>query len=152
MALLTDEQKQNFDTTFIAQYDQNGDNTLLNPQPLQLDDEGYLKVNVQTGAINTPMFAFKDNGQTYPVKCNDNGAIDAGAMNFSLIVQTGGQYALAGEYTTFEDARAGIEDLRNQLLEHIYTTLGKKRIYNYAENIVIHDGKFNVFVSCYYSN
>jgi hypothetical protein len=43
MALLTDEQKQIFDTTLPANFDaQNG---LLNPQPLQLTENGGLMVS-----------------------------------------------------------------------------------------------------------
>lgn len=73
MALLTDEQKNIFDTTLPANYDA-GDGT-LNPQPLNIDETGALVVSASSSPIQAKDDVY---GANVNVKASVDGSLSGG--------------------------------------------------------------------------
>ena len=158
MALLDDNTKANFDTTLIANFDENGDGTSLNPQPLNVDGEGNLivgyinggSISIISGTIGID--AYMDNGGNKNVHCDNNGALNQGGVNISNTIDLQA-FSQGGEYSNYLLAYAGIQTLRMQLIADVQGH-GYNKMYNYTENITTNSGSgnFYVFVSCYGGN
>lgn len=145
MAILTDEQKLNFDTTLPAQYDQIGDNSILNPQPLQLDDEGNLKVNINGGITTANITALNEDAGIKQVTCDQLGQLDLGGTQTNLL-RDGDSFARSGEYDNIGDANTAVIGLRTDLWQDMFNA-GYKRAYAISVNVFSNGLKFYVIVS-----
>ena len=150
MGLLDDNAKANFDTTFIAEYDSEGDNSILNPQPLQVDDEGNLKVYMNGGLISSSMIAYSQDRGNAQVTCDNQGALNQGGLNISNAIDLQ-SFSQGATYSTYLLAYTGIQTLRNAMIADMRGH-GYNKMYNYAENVIAQGSNFYVFVSCYGGN
>lgn len=143
MALLTDEQKNNFDTTLPANYDAL-DGT-LNPQPLNVDDEGLLKVAINGGSVVSNMTATNEYTGLRAVTCNKTGALDAGGTRIQTL-QNGNCIVVTSVFDTFDDLTNNLSNVINSFRD-TFTGAGWSRIYLYKQSIVYDGSKFNVVLS-----
>ena len=155
MPIYSDEFKNNFDTTFVSNYDENGDGTGVNPQPLNVDESGNLNVsiqNVNNGALNTKMFATRDDAAQIPVTCDNEGALNVGGINTTPLNSTGKGFCLAEQFIDYNAAKSGIENLRMTLINNVSAN-NFTRMYAYTQEITMDSaGRVYVFVSCYGNN
>jgi hypothetical protein len=145
MALLTDEQKNNFDTTLPANYDA-GDGT-LNPQPLNVDEEGALVVTNQGGIVSANMLAYDDNSGAHNVRCDHNGALDVGGIKLGTL-QSGNSYVVFSAFNTMEDLVNNSPSVMNSFVAFILSQ-GWNRMYGYESKIVYDGSKFNFVLSAF---
>jgi hypothetical protein len=148
MALINENIKQNLANNFVANYDETDEGTGVNGQPLQVDQNGLLNVNVQTGQLNGKMFAYNvEAGQTF-VECDQFGQLDLGGTKVLPIINDGDAFCIGEEYSSLPDALSGLLTLKLNLLG-LVNGGGYRRMYNYSESIFSHGGKVNVVLSCY---
>lgn len=147
MALINENIKQNLANQFVANYDETDEGTGVNGQPLQVDQNGLLNVNVQTGQLNGKMFAYNtEAGQTF-VECDQFGQLDFGGTKVQPILSDGESFCVGGEYANIGDALTELNALKMQLISDVNSG-GYRRMYNYSENIFSHGSKINIILSC----
>ena len=149
MALLTDAQKNNFDTAFTAQYDDIGDNSILNPQPLQVDDTGSLLV---TGTLGASMIAKNDADEQTSVKCDEHGALNVGGINITTIPD---EIFSESSIVTHNDTGAinsAIQSMRYNLIQSAQT-YNLTRMYEFTQTLTYIGGNdLLINVSAYFGN
>lgn len=137
MAILTNNSKQNFDTTFTANHDANGDGTGLNPQPLKVDDTGSLEVYINGGGIDgvkigiTPQTS-NDENQIYITAGQQEQVNQTSPGEAYLIVggvnNTDSAQGTKGNYTAFSTDKAGALDVGGININNIPDDIGSVSI------------------------
>lgn len=153
MALIPENLKQNLANQFVANFDENGDGTGINGQPLQVSEDGNLYVSIAQvvgNSIPTLMNAYREDGQPIGVRLDSYGALNQGGVNIQTL-QEGKEFQLGYEYANISSAVAGINSLKQQILDDIESN-GFSRMYNYKENIFSHGSGINVIISCWGGN
>lgn len=148
MALINENVKQYLDKSLTANYDDNGDGTGVNGQPLQVDTDGNLLVNVNGGAVMGVMLAQDEATTQVNVNADSLGQLNLGGTLVNPIHMNGDSYSVGEEYTNLADAITGATNLRMSLLQNINNN-GYTHFYGLTENCFSHGGKVNVIITAY---
>lgn len=148
MALIQDNNKQYLDKSLVANYDDSGVGTGINGQPLQVDTDGNLLVNVNGGGVMGIMIARDESTTQVNVNADSLGQLNLGGTLVEPINSNGDSYSIGEEYTNLADAITGATNLRMNLLQNINNN-GYSHFYGLTENIFSHGGKVNVIITAY---
>ena len=148
MALINENIKQNLANNLVANYDDSGVGTGINGQPLNVDTDGNLLVNVNGGAIGGIMIAQDELTNQVNVNADSLGQLNLGGTLVEPINDNGDSYSVGEEYATLADAITGATNLRMNLLQNISNN-GYSHFYGLTENIFSHGGKVNVIITAY---
>lgn len=148
MALINENIKQNLANNLVANYDDSGVGTGINGQPLQVDTDGNLLVNVNGGGAMGIMIAQDEATTQVSVNADSLGQLNLGGTLVEPINDNGDSFSVGEEYTNLADAITGATNLRMNLLQNISNN-GYTHFYGLTENCFSHGGKVNVIITAY---
>ena len=144
MALINEDIKRNLANNLVANFDETGEGTGVNGQPLQVDANGNLKITQES---------FSTSAQEYlPVNADSNGNLNLGGLDTSVLLSDASPFVNVVTYSNIDDLIVNMPNQLNDFLNSISDGASYRRIYGYKQEIIHDNPHFHVILSAWGGN